>query len=125
LLSNLCSKYRRYKPRLIVLFGSRARGDWLEHSDYDVLVVADELPNDPREAFAALYDPEEPLVVPIGIRSDKFLERLRRGDVFLLEIIEDGKIICADQGFLEKVVEVYKRVRRSFARRGRAWIRIS
>ena len=124
MLSNLCNKYKRYRPRLVVLFGSRARGDWLEHSDYDVLVVADELPSDPREAFAALYDPEEPLVMPIGLRSDRFLERLSRGDTFLLEVIEDGKIICADKGFLEKVMEVYERVRKRFTRRGRAWIRL-
>ena len=86
--------------------------------------MADELPSDPREAFAVLYDPAEPLIVPIGIRGDRFLERLCRGDTFLLEIIEDGKIICADQGFLEKVMEVYEKVRRRFARRGRVWIRL-
>lgn len=31
----------RYKVHAIILFGSRARGDWLPDSDYDMLVVAD------------------------------------------------------------------------------------
>jgi len=35
--------------RLIILFGSRARGDFTESSDFDVLIVGDEVPIDPRK----------------------------------------------------------------------------
>ena len=31
----------RYRLHAVVLFGSRARGDWGPWSDYDLLVVAD------------------------------------------------------------------------------------
>ena len=121
-MEDLCSKYSRYRLRLVVLFGSRARGDWLEDSDYDILVVADDLPSDPREAYEALYDPENPLVIPIGIRSDSFLRRLGRGDTFILEILEDGKILCADPEFLERVRRLQREALRRLRRVGRTWI---
>lgn len=31
----------RYHPDLILLFGSRARNDYLKHSDYDILIVSE------------------------------------------------------------------------------------
>ena len=122
LLGRLCSKYSSLKPRLVVLFGSRARGNHLEDSDFDVLVVADTLPRDPREAFELLYDPEEPLVMPIGMNTEVFLRKLREGSTFILEILEDGVVACGDPRFLEVIHYLYSKVRPRYVRRGRAWI---
>ena len=124
-LGDLCARYgRRFRLRLVVLFGSRARGDYTEWSDFDVLVVADDLPGDPREAFSALYDPSTPSVVPIGIRTDKFLRMLREGSTLLLEALEDGRVLCGDAEFAERVFAIYREVRRGFERRGRLWVRV-
>lgn len=30
----------KFKPEKIILFGSRARGDWLNESDYDFIIVS-------------------------------------------------------------------------------------
>jgi len=122
LLERLCAKYSGLKPRLVVLFGSRARGDYLEDSDFDVLVVADGLPRDPREAFELLYDPGDPLVMPLGMSTDVFLRKLREGSTFVLEVLEDGIVACGDERFLERVRSLYSRVRPRYVRRGRAWI---
>ena len=40
----LCEIYSRFRPRLVVLFGSYARGDYTESSDVDVLIVSDLFP---------------------------------------------------------------------------------
>lgn len=32
---------RNYAPAKVILFGSRARGDWLEESDYDFIIVSE------------------------------------------------------------------------------------
>ena len=42
------------EPAVVILFGSRARGDHHEHSDVDLLVVADD--ENPRKAEFAAYD---------------------------------------------------------------------
>lgn len=122
---DLCSKYAKHKPKLVVLFGSYARGDYTDASDIDVLVVADDLPRDPREAYEALFDPDMPRVSPIGMQTSVFLKKLEEGSTFILEILEDGKILCADGEFLEQIREIYSRVRPKFQRRGKLWIGIS
>jgi predicted nucleotidyltransferase len=38
-LNELVRILRRYEPERIILFGSRARGEADEHSDYDVIVI--------------------------------------------------------------------------------------
>jgi predicted nucleotidyltransferase len=50
-------KYSKLNPKLVILFGSHARGDYTDQSDVDILVVSDDLPADPRRCFEALFDP--------------------------------------------------------------------
>ncbi len=124
-LEGLLAKYRRFKPKLIILFGSRARGDYTDSSDYDILVVSDELPEDPREAFDRLYDLDYPNVFPIGMSTSSFLRRLEEGSTFILELLEDGRILSADEDFLQKVMAKFNEVRRRFRREGRTWILVN
>jgi len=124
MLESICSKYEHLKPRLIVLFGSHARGDYTDESDIDLLVVSDMLPRDPRQSFEELFDPEEPRITPIGLNTEVFLSKLRRGEPFILEILEDGRLLCVDEKFYEEIARVFTEVRRRYVRRGRAWIRM-
>ncbi len=123
-MRRLCERYRGLGLRLLVLFGSRARGDHHEDSDIDVLVVADRLPRDPREAYEILADPEEPLLHPIGLPTDAFLEALREARPFILEALEDGIVICADPSFQELVERLYREARSRWVRVGDAWVRV-
>lgn len=53
-------------PEVVYLFGSRARGDGREDSDYDLLVVVpDDTPKDQRSPEAASAIPRDP-----GIPAD-------------------------------------------------------
>jgi len=124
-LEGICSRYGSVKPRLVILFGSYVRGDYTDESDVDILVVSDELPRDPRQAFEALFDPENPKVVPIGMNTEVFLSKLAEGEPFILEVIEDGKPLCADREFYDRVMKLFREVRANYVRRGRAWIKIS
>ncbi|MET1160466.1 MAG: nucleotidyltransferase domain-containing protein [Thermoprotei archaeon] len=125
MLDELIEKYKKFNAKLIVLFGSRARGDYTDESDIDILVVADDLPKDPREAFDVLRDPRFPLVNPIGMNTEVFLKKLHEGNTFVLEILEDGKILYYDKSFLEQVRVSYKEIRKKYLRRGKTWIRLN
>ena len=119
----ICRRYTSLKLRLVVLYGSRARGDHLEDSDVDILVVADELPRDPREAYMMLLDPEHPEIQPLGMNTRVFTRKLREASTFILEILEDGIIICGDPQFQEEVMREYEKARRQYERRGKTWVR--
>ncbi|MES2136907.1 MAG: HEPN domain-containing protein [Pseudomonadota bacterium] len=113
---------RRTMPRLrggkllkIILFGSYARGDWVEDpvgryfSDYDLLVVVDrEELTDVPEFWAKT---EEQLlgelasgrnlrtpVSPIYHSLDDVNEKLRLGRYFFMDIVRDGVVLFEEPG---------------------------
>ena len=117
----ICKLYKDLKPKLVILFGSYARGDYTNESDIDVLVVADNLPLDPRESFAITYNPEYPKIMPVAMNTSVFIKKLESGDTFILEILEDGKIICGDEEFIKETLIKYKEARKKFKREGKVW----
>ncbi len=123
-LSRAIERYKRIGAKLVVLFGSRARGDHTEDSDYDVLVVGDNIPKDPREAYTMLVDLEYPKMHPIGLDTESFLKRLREGSPFILEVLEDGKVLYADNEFLNNTMEEFRRIRARFLRVNKTWLKL-
>jgi predicted nucleotidyltransferase len=124
-LEELIDRLMRYNVRLVILFGSRVRGDYTGESDVDVLIVADELPEDPRESFAIIYRYVSPKIHPICLRTTSFLRKLRGESTFIMEILEDGRVVYADGKFLEEVMSIYRDVRSKWVRKGKTWERIS
>jgi len=122
-LRDLAEKLKDYGVRLVVLFGSVVRGDYTEESDVDVLVVADRLPSDPRDAYEVVKRVVDARVQPTCFTTSSFLKKLRSESTFIMEVLEDGKIVYADAEFLEEVLAVYREVRARWVRRGRTWER--
>ena len=123
-LRELAEKLRGYGVRLIILFGSRARGDYTEDSDVDVLVVADQLPRDPREAYTVVAKLAGPKVVPTCFNTESFMKRLEGESTMIMEVLEDGKVVYADEGFLEEVRAKYREVRERWTRSDKTWKRV-
>ncbi|MEM1533160.1 MAG: nucleotidyltransferase domain-containing protein [Desulfurococcaceae archaeon] len=125
MLKELVEKYARKVSRLklVMLFGSRARGDFTDSSDIDILIVADDLPVDPREAYLLLYDYDFPNVNPLGMNTEAFLKKLSNGSTFIMEIVEDGKPLYVDEEFMRSIQRIYCDVRRKWVRKGRLWVK--
>ncbi|MDE0502924.1 MAG: nucleotidyltransferase domain-containing protein [Candidatus Poribacteria bacterium] len=87
-------------PRKIVLFGSRARGDGDEDSDFDLLVVKDEVKSRPEEAHqinVALL--ALPIFADVLVRSaeeDRKYQHIRVG--FQKRLMEDGVVLYERSG---------------------------
>ena len=114
---------RRTMPRLrggrllkIILFGSYARGDWVEDpvgryfSDYDLLVVVDrEELTDVPEFWAATEErlleelsSGKNLRTPVSLiyhSLDDVNEKLRLGRYFFMDIVRDGIALFDEPGF--------------------------
>ncbi|MCH1771075.1 MULTISPECIES: nucleotidyltransferase domain-containing protein [Metallosphaera] len=109
--------------RLIMLFGSRARGDFTESSDYDMLYVDDDIPKDPKRVDNQLYlkivnmFPGD--VDALFMNTEVFMKKLYSSDPFILQIIEEGRIIEKDDKFWEKVIEVYREKRKEWVKVGK------
>ena len=96
----ICQEIVRYvrdvaSPRKIVLFGSRARGDGDKDSDYDLLVVKDEIKSRHEEAHKiriALM--ALPIFADVLVRSaeeDRKYQQLRIG--FQKSLMKDGVVL--------------------------------
>ena len=114
---------RRTMPNLrggrllkIVLFGSYARGDWVEDpvgryfSDYDLLVIVDREPltvvpefwAKPEERLLADLAAGEHLRTPVSLiyhSLDDVNEKLRLGRYFFIDIVRDGVVLFEEPGF--------------------------
>jgi predicted nucleotidyltransferase len=100
----LC-QVEKLKPRLIVLFGSYARGDFTEESDIDVCVVAESLPEDvfERRSLSGLYKVSN--LKAVGYFPEEFLKGLEKPNFFLHDVLEEGMIVYSDETFLKMVME--------------------
>lgn len=81
----------RLQAKLVILFGSRARGDYTEDSDYDILIVDDRIPTDPRkvddESYLKAKKMFEGDVDAVFMNTQVFLKKLNEGIPFILEIL--------------------------------------
>jgi len=109
-------RYRNGKILKIILFGSYARGDWVEDpkgryfSDYDILVVVnhddladlEEFWDGPDKTFLREYASGERLCTQpnfIVHSLDDVNEKLRLGRYFFTDILRDGITLFEEDGF--------------------------
>lgn len=110
------ARFRNGALLKIILFGSYARGDWVEDpvgryfSDYDLLVVVDHddladvaefwLPTEDR--FLDLLAEGGALRTPVSLiyhSLDDVNEKLRLGRYFFIDILNDGIILFEEPGY--------------------------
>lgn len=109
-------RYRNGKLLKIILFGSYARGDWVEDpkgryfSDYDILVVVnhddladlEEFWDGPDQTFLREYASGERLRTQPNFvvhSLDDVNEKLRLGRYFFTDILRDGITLFEEDGF--------------------------
>ncbi len=95
IIDDLVSKLKKfYKPDLVILFGSMARGDFTEESDLDLLIVKNtkKSPIWRRVEVRKILSTETPLDVIVYTHSE--FKRLREsGSAFIKEILAKGEIV--------------------------------
>lgn len=98
----------KYTLRLVIVFGSLIKGSWTQHSDIDVVVVADELTSNMGENYVNLKSYK---IEPLGLKSGDFVKELERLNLVLFDAMEYGKILFADEEFKEKVYKKFVEIK--------------
>jgi predicted nucleotidyltransferase len=82
----------RYHLQSVILFGSRARGDWLVHSDYDLIIVSDDFRSlgwhDRIVELLSLWDRNEAIDL-IPYTTDEFA-RKREDSITVQAALREG-----------------------------------
>jgi len=79
--------------KLILLYGSLAKGTYTQYSDIDVLCVFDKEFSDLKERFLTSYKYSDGLVQPKTLSYDEFKIGLKTGNSFIHSIIQDSFIL--------------------------------
>ncbi|MCX8189206.1 MAG: nucleotidyltransferase domain-containing protein [Nitrososphaeria archaeon] len=82
-ISDFLKQIENVKPKLVILFGSYARGNFTEDSDIDVYVVAESLPTNifERRSMSRLYKVQG--LKAIGYYPTEFIEMLNEPNLFI------------------------------------------
>lgn len=75
-----------------IVFGSVGRGDFTAESDTDLLVISDELPEEPRRRVDVLFHVRHiaPEIEPVGWRYADWQRRQGEGDPFVGILRREG-----------------------------------
>jgi uncharacterized protein len=92
-LDAFLERVRVFDPDAVILFGSLARGDFTQHSDADVLVIASPIPD-----WVEVYACGEGWVQPVVRTLDEVLHLVGLPEPFYLEILEDGILLLEWDG---------------------------
>lgn len=84
----------KFHPQQIILFGSYARGNPRPESDVDLLVIMDTPMKEVEQAIQICQQIPYKFGLDLIVRTPKRLaERLKMGDWFLRDIVEEGKVV--------------------------------
>ena len=93
----------RLSVRLVLLFGSQARGDTHRTSDYDLFVLADDLPHDYWARQEVLRQDKSPWGDVVGFTVEEAQELIHRG--LILDALLDGVLLWGERALLESLQE--------------------
>ncbi|GAB6947327.1 hypothetical protein JCM16161A_14570 [Vulcanisaeta sp. JCM 16161] len=118
-----CLVEHGYRINSAVLFGSRARGDWLINSDVDLLIIipgSEKSFLDRVRDFMACWDLGLALEV-FPYTLDEVKRLMNRGSISLYDALDYG-IVIYDDGTFEKLREIFKRaINEGIIRRVNGW----
>ncbi|MHA1699974.1 MAG: nucleotidyltransferase domain-containing protein [Promethearchaeota archaeon] len=110
-LKKLIKVYQtRCNLKLVVLFGSLARGDYYIGSDADLLIIADQIPEDHSKRFEIFYSYNLATEIhPVIFTSEELFDQIRRCNTFIFEIFHKYKVLFKKGEILNKIVEAINR----------------
>ena len=96
-------------PSAIILYGSLARGDYKKGSDIDIIVVAENLPQEftKRIEFLLRFSTGGP-IEPRGYTPQEFLKMIEEAHGTVLDAVAYG-IVLYDRGFIEKAEKQFRK----------------
>jgi len=104
---------RELNVKAVILFGSRARGDWKPWSDFDLLIIAD-FKEKYLDRFGKLMEIVGDIPLPIEFHPytlDEAVEMLKKCNPLIVNALEEG-IVLYSTTEISKLFEVYKELKK-------------
>jgi len=112
----IMKKLREYAKRIekkgakaVILIGSLARGDYTAFSDADIVIIADNVPQNLSERLRDFIDPEFPIdLEPRVYTTEEILKMARNKRKIIDEIINHGILIAGNENLIRKIKKEFQ-----------------
>jgi len=92
----------------VILIGSLARGDYTAFSDADLIIVSDNVPDDPLERLRDFMDPTLPIDLEPRVYTRKeFLEMAKDERRIIGEVLKYGILLAGDKALIIEAKKLY------------------
>jgi predicted nucleotidyltransferase len=92
----------------IVLFGSRASGTAKKYSDFDVLIIADDLPQDRRQRDAIILDLDKHEIFDLLLYTGEELENaINAANPVIMNVFDRPHKILYGKSFIDRKARLY------------------
>lgn len=93
--------------KLAIMFGSYAKNTYSYGSDIDMLLVAEKLPEKPKDRPQILLDPNlEVYIEPFAYTEEEFDKMVRENHPIAKEALKNGKIIYITPDYKKKLTRI-------------------
>jgi len=83
-----------YRPEKIILFGSRARRNWFQDSDYDLLILKNTKKPPQYRIFDLIpYLPKDVGVDVVIYTPEEFQRGIQRNWSLIEEVLKEGRVV--------------------------------
>ena len=113
----------KLKPKLVVLYGSFARGDYGPGSDINLLIVAEDVPKTYWDRWSLAYEIVEGFPIDPHIYTpNEFVEMVEEGRTTALDALTEGKTIYADLSFQQQINKLLEKALKTRTKHKNMWI---
>ena len=115
-LKNYAKDALRKGAKLILLYGSLARGDYTATSDADILIISDKF-KDVRliDRMLDFLDPSSPIdIEPRILTTEEFKTLIKKRDRFASEVLRDGIVLIGDMKLYREFKSLAKKYERNW-----------
>ena len=107
-LMDSCKKIIGKNLKAIVLFGSRASGTAKKYSDFDVLIIADDIPQDWRQRDAIILNLDRHGIFDILLYTGEELENaINAANPVIMNVFDRPNKILYGKLFMDRKVRLY------------------
>jgi predicted nucleotidyltransferase len=107
-LMDSCKKIIGKNLKAIVLFGSRASGTAKKYSDFDVLIIADDLPQDWRQRDAIILDLDRHGIFDLLLYTGEELENaINAANPLIMSVFDRPHKILYGKSFIDRKARLY------------------
>jgi len=112
------------KLKLVVLFGSLSKGTYHIGSDADILIVAEDIPQNFSERFDMFFTPNLSIGLhPVIYTTEELFREINKPNTFIIEIFHNFELLYGEQNFLDTILDKIKYIinKRQLIRHSYGW----